>query len=129
MQGRKIGGGLVHAENGGTGSVQMKNGGGGDRSLQKKNRGGPVKKNIITAGIFFSVFAEGGGAMAPAGPPPPGPSLYERLDIYCTDCGRIGHKQPSCLARPEARNPSRYLISLKLNAFSVMPETSSTGKH
>jgi hypothetical protein len=54
---------------------------------------------------------------------------YERLDIYCTDCGRIGHKQPSCLARPEARNPSRYLISLKLNAFSVMPETSSIGKH
>jgi hypothetical protein len=54
---------------------------------------------------------------------------YERLDIYCTDCGRIGHKLPSCLARPEARNPSRYLISLKLNAFSVMPETSSIGKH
>jgi hypothetical protein len=54
---------------------------------------------------------------------------YERLDIYCTDCGRIGHKQPSCIARPEARNPTRYLISLKLNAFSVMPETSSIGKH
>jgi hypothetical protein len=27
---------------------------------------------------------------------------YERLDIYCTDCGRIGHKQPSYLTRPEA---------------------------
>jgi hypothetical protein len=48
---------------------------------------------------------------------------YERLDIYCTNCGRIGHKQPSCLARLEARNPSRYLISLKLNVFSIMPET------
>jgi hypothetical protein len=53
---------------------------------------------------------------------------YERLDIYCTDCGRIGHMQSSCLAKPEERNPSRYLISLKLNAFSNMPETSSIGK-
>jgi hypothetical protein len=36
--------------------------------------------------------------------------------------------QSSCLAKPEERNPSRYLISLKLNAFSNMPETSSIGK-
>ena len=54
---------------------------------------------------------------------------YERLDIYCTDCGRISHRQSSCLAKPEERNPSRYLISLKLNAFSNMPETTSIGKH
>ena len=50
---------------------------------------------------------------------------YKRLDIYCTYCGKIGHKQPSCLARPEERNPSRYLISLKINGFSNMPETIS----
>jgi hypothetical protein len=54
---------------------------------------------------------------------------YERLDIYCTNCGRICHRQSSCLAKPEERNPSRYVISLKLNAFSNMPETSSIGKH
>jgi hypothetical protein len=50
---------------------------------------------------------------------------YERLDIYCTDCGKIGHKQPSCLAKPKERNPSRYLISLKINGFSNMPATIS----
>jgi hypothetical protein len=47
---------------------------------------------------------------------------YERLDIYCSDCGRIGHKQPSCLAPKIERFPTRYLISLKVNIFSnILP--------
>jgi hypothetical protein len=48
---------------------------------------------------------------------------YERLDVYYTDCGKIGHKQLSCLAKPEERYPSRYLISLKVNVFSNMSAT------
>jgi hypothetical protein len=54
---------------------------------------------------------------------------YERLDAYCTDCGKIGHKQPSYLARLEERNPSRYLISPKINVFSNMLATISIGNH
>jgi hypothetical protein len=42
---------------------------------------------------------------------------YERLDIYCTDCGLIGHYQASCLAPKEDKNPSKYSISLKVNVF------------
>ena len=47
--------------------------------------------------------------------------LYERLDIYCSDCGLIYHKQSSCLAKPEDRFPSRYIISLKVTVFSNLP--------
>jgi hypothetical protein len=43
---------------------------------------------------------------------------YERLDIYCTDCGKIGHKQISCLAQQEDRLPSRYLLS-RLMCFQI----------
>jgi hypothetical protein len=43
---------------------------------------------------------------------------YERLDIYCTDYGKIGHNQTSCLALQEDKFLSRYLISLKVNVFS-----------
>jgi hypothetical protein len=56
---------------------------------------------------------------------------YERLDIYYSDCGLIGHKQPSCLAKLEDRFsclakledrfPSKYFISLKVNVFSNLP--------
>jgi hypothetical protein len=45
---------------------------------------------------------------------------YKGLDIYYTDCEKIGHKQISCLAQQEERLPSRYLISLKVNVFSNM---------
>jgi hypothetical protein len=52
---------------------------------------------------------------------------YERLDVYCIDCSKIGHKQLFCLARLEERNPSRYLISLMVNVFSNMPATITVG--
>jgi hypothetical protein len=54
---------------------------------------------------------------------------YGRLDVYYTNCGKIGHKQLSSLARPEERNPSRFLISLKVNVFSNMPATITIGNH
>jgi hypothetical protein len=50
---------------------------------------------------------------------------YERLDVYCLDCGRIGHKQPSCLALHVDKLPTRYLISLKVNVFSNLHATIS----
>jgi hypothetical protein len=43
---------------------------------------------------------------------------YERLDVYCIDCGKIGHKQLSCLALQVDKFPSRCLIYLKVNVFS-----------
>jgi hypothetical protein len=50
---------------------------------------------------------------------------YERLDVHCTDCGRIGHHQTSCLARPVEKHPNRYRISLKVNVFSNLPVSMS----
>jgi hypothetical protein len=43
---------------------------------------------------------------------------YERLDIYCISCGRIGHKLIRCLAPPEEKFPQRYSVSLHVNIFS-----------
>jgi hypothetical protein len=43
---------------------------------------------------------------------------YERLDVYCTYCGLLGHKQLFCLAPQSARFPEKYLISLKVTIFS-----------
>jgi hypothetical protein len=50
---------------------------------------------------------------------------YERLDIFYTDYGLIGHFQATCLALKEERTPSRYFISLKVNVFSNLVPTSS----
>ena len=49
---------------------------------------------------------------------------YERLDVYCVSCGRIGHNQSHCMAPPEERFPKRYEISLKHNIFSNILPTS-----
>lgn len=46
---------------------------------------------------------------------------YERVDIYCTLCGRIGHKLQSYRAPLEEQSPKRYAISLKVNIFSNLP--------
>jgi hypothetical protein len=55
---------------------------------------------------------------------------YERLDIYCSDCGRIGHKQSSCLAPKVERFPTKYLISLKVTIFSnMLPLPSPSASH
>ncbi|XP_059450878.1 uncharacterized protein LOC132181647 [Corylus avellana] len=45
---------------------------------------------------------------------------YERLDIYCSSCGRIGHKLFHCTAPPEDRFPEKYAVSLQVNIFSNM---------
>ena len=51
---------------------------------------------------------------------------YERLDVDCFDCERIGHKQQSCLALQMDIFPTRYVISLKVNVFSNVPASIST---
>jgi hypothetical protein len=51
---------------------------------------------------------------------------YERLDIYCIDCGLIGHHQASCLAFKEDKFPSSYTIYLKVNVFSNLITTISS---
>jgi hypothetical protein len=43
---------------------------------------------------------------------------HERLDIYCTSCGRIGHKLIHCSAPPEEIFPTKYSVSLHVNIFS-----------
>ena len=54
---------------------------------------------------------------------------YERLDIYCTDCGLIGYYQASCLPPKEDRNHSKYFISLKVNIFSNLIPSSFSSNH
>jgi hypothetical protein len=53
---------------------------------------------------------------------------YERLDIYCSSCGRIGHKLTHCLAPPEERFPEKYSISLQVNIFSNLLPNSPLSK-
>jgi hypothetical protein len=53
---------------------------------------------------------------------------YERLDIYCLSCGRIGYKLSNCSAPSEVQFPSRYSISLKVNIFSNLPLNPSSAK-
>jgi hypothetical protein len=51
---------------------------------------------------------------------------YERLDIYCCSCGRIGHKSTLCNAAPAEKVPEKYVVSLLVNIFSnVLPSSSS----
>jgi hypothetical protein len=51
---------------------------------------------------------------------------YEWLDIYCSSCGRIGHKSANCMATPEKKTPDRYAVSLKVNIFSNLLPSSPT---
>jgi hypothetical protein len=41
---------------------------------------------------------------------------YERLDFYCTLCGRVGHKQSTCRAPLEECHLETYTISLKVTS-------------
>jgi hypothetical protein len=47
--------------------------------------------------------------------------IYERLDFYCTLCGKIGHKQSNCCSPETEHHPELYSISLKVNIFSNLP--------
>jgi hypothetical protein len=52
----------------------------------------------------------------------------ERLDIYCTTCGRIGHKEQHCNAPPAEVTPGKYSISLKVTIFSNLPPHPTGGR-
>jgi hypothetical protein len=54
---------------------------------------------------------------------------YERLDIYCTSCGIIGHKSDHCMAPPEERFPGNFLVSLHVSIFLNLPHTSPITKN
>jgi hypothetical protein len=51
---------------------------------------------------------------------------YERLDIYCYSCGRIGYKFIHCNDAPEEKVPEKYAGSLHVNIFSNILPTSSS---
>jgi hypothetical protein len=53
---------------------------------------------------------------------------YERLDIYCTKCGCIGHKKINCRAPQEKCFPRKYDISLQVNIFSNLPPSAASAK-
>jgi hypothetical protein len=53
---------------------------------------------------------------------------YERLDIYCTFCGRIDHKLLYCMAPPKEKFPQKYSIFLQVNIFSNLLNTSPLTK-
>jgi hypothetical protein len=53
---------------------------------------------------------------------------YERLDIYCTSCGCIGHKKANCCAPKEACIPGKYAISLLVNIISNLPPSDAGAK-
>jgi hypothetical protein len=54
---------------------------------------------------------------------------YERLDIYCTSCGRIGYNHDHYMAPPVERLPENYVVSLHVNIFSNLPKHSLVTKN
>jgi hypothetical protein len=51
---------------------------------------------------------------------------YERLDIYCSYYGRIGHKSANCMAALEEKTPASYVVSLKVDIFYNLISSSHT---
>jgi hypothetical protein len=54
---------------------------------------------------------------------------YERLDFYCTLCGKIGHQYSSCRSPPIEQHPESYKIPLNERFYSNQSIPKSAWSH